>query len=99
MELIDRYFSNLYYYYYNLADITFNQNYGRFSHEIKAYKNTKNDLIIKNKESLNYNQLEWVSTGIQKVIKNQNKKSSSVINFTLKGFHIFVQMLTKSQAK
>ena len=39
------------YYDYDLADITFNKNNGRYTYEIKAYKNTINDLIIKKKES------------------------------------------------
>jgi hypothetical protein len=88
------------YYDYDLADITFNKNNGRYTYEIKAYKNTINDLIIKKKESSNYNQLEWVSTGMPKIVKNPNGNNlSSIINFTPEGFHIYVHMLTKHQAK
>lgn len=80
---------------FDLADLTVDYpgDYGIIN--LEAFKSSLNDLIIEQKQTTKYGQLNWLSIGNPTLIRAPKSNGS----FTLQpyGFDIYVDMLTQSQ--
>lgn len=83
---------------FDLADLTVDQetNFGWIT--LEAFKSSLNDLIIKNKETENYGQLNWLSIGYPNLVGTYNSTSKiyQLFSFRPEGFDVSVEMLTNN---
>ena len=65
--------------------------------QLEAYKTKKNDLILSQKKSDEYDQLHWTSIGYPTLTVKKSSSGSSLFHFTNDGFFTHVEMLTENQ--
>ena len=62
--------------------------------QLEAYKSPENDLILKERNTQNYQQLKWYSIGNPLLVKLKSNDSEGIFQFNRRGFNARIDMLT-----
>ena len=62
--------------------------------QLEAYKSPENDLILKERNIQNYQQLKWYSIGNPLLVKLKSNDSEGIFQFNRRGFNGRIEMLT-----
>jgi WD40 repeat protein len=84
---------------FDFADIIVYEKIDEYKNEIKAFKSFDNNEIIQNRYEQRYSQLEWVSIGYPRFIKNNSTlNDNSYIHYKSDKFYMFIETLSLKQA-